>query len=182
MFLTLIIIFKNLKYPITILSSIFLSIGGTFWLLALLGKYFTFPAALGIFGVLGVGVNQAIIHIEDFMILHDEQGMSVIESFRRSIALRFVPQGYADGYPRTLSNKGVVLVAGKRCPVVGRVAMNMFVIDVSKAPTAAEGDEVVLIGTQGKQHMSAEEVAELSGTINYEATTRISALLPRRLA
>jgi len=91
MFLTLIIIFKNLKYPITILSSIFLSIGGTFWLLALLGKYFTFPAALGIFGVLGVGVNQAIIHIEDFMIFHDEQGMSVIESFRRSIALRFVP-------------------------------------------------------------------------------------------
>jgi alanine racemase len=99
---------------------------------------------------------------------------------RTKVAL--VPQGYADGYPRTLSNKGVVLVAGKRCPVVGRVAMNMFVIDVSKAPTAAEGDEVVLIGTQGKQHMSAEEVAELSGTINYEATTRISALLPRRLA
>lgn len=91
MFLTLIILFKNLKYPVTILSSIFLSIWGTFRLLALLGKYFTFPAALGIFGVLGVGVNQAIIHIEDFMIFHDEQGMSVRESFRRSIALRFVP-------------------------------------------------------------------------------------------
>jgi alanine racemase len=107
-------------------------------------------------------------------------GLTYMTKKRTKVAL--VPQGYADGYPRTLSNKGVVLVAGKRCPVVGRVAMNMFVIDVSKAPTAAEGDEVVLIGTQGKQHMSAEEVAELSGTINYEATTRISALLPRRLA
>lgn len=104
-------------------------------------------------------------------------GLSYMTKKRTKIAL--IPQGYSDGYPRALSNKGTVLIGGKRCRVLGRVAMNMFVVDVSKVVGTKEGDEVVLLGRQGKQVITAEEFAELAGTINYEATTRISSLLPR---
>jgi len=90
-----------------------------------------------------------------------------------------VPQGYADGFPRILSNQGMVLIGGRRCPVVGRVSMNMFVVDATAVPEVAEGDEVVLIGAEGDKSISAQEMAERSDTINYEATTRINPLLPR---
>ncbi len=97
----------------------------------------------------------------------------------KATKIALVPQGYADGYPRLLSNTGHVLIGGKKCPIRGRVSMNMFVVDVSKLAKVAEGDEVVLLGTQGKAHISAEELGVLSGTINYEAVTRINPLLPR---
>jgi alanine racemase len=90
-----------------------------------------------------------------------------------------VPQGYSDGYDRGLSNVGEVLVNGKRCRVLGRVAMNMFAVDLTNASRARQEDEVVLLGAQGADRISAEEVAERIGTINYEITTRVSALLPR---
>lgn len=93
--------------------------------------------------------------------------------------IALIPQGYADGFPRSLSNKGEVLIAGRRCKVLGRVAMNMFVVDVTNIKNVAEGDEVVIIGTQGKESISTEEIAQKSDTINYEVTTRLSALLPR---
>lgn len=92
-----------------------------------------------------------------------------------------VPQGYSDGYSRSLSGVGEVLVAGKRCKVLGRVAMNMFAVDLSSAPYAKQGDEVVLLGSQRDETISAEELAEWSGTINYEVVARISPLLPRRV-
>ena len=98
---------------------------------------------------------------------------------QKSTRIALIPQGYADGYVRALSNKGYVLIGGKKCKVLGRVSMNMFVVDVSAVRDASEGDEVVLLGTQGTHTISAEELGELSGTINYEATTRISPLLPR---
>lgn len=104
-------------------------------------------------------------------------GLTYMTKVPTKIAL--IPQGYADGYSRSLSNKGEVLIGGKRCRVLGRVAMNMFVVDVSKIRAVAEGDEVVLLGAQGKENMSAEGLASASDTINYEVTTRISALLPR---
>ena len=106
-------------------------------------------------------------------------GLTYITTKKMRVAL--IPQGYADGYPRSLSNKGAVLIGGKICQVLGRVSMNMFVVDVFKVPGAAEGDEVVIIGSQGKNTLSVEVVADLSDTINYEATTRISALLPRKI-
>ena len=90
-----------------------------------------------------------------------------------------VPQGYADGFPRSLSNKGIVLIGGRRAPVIGRVSMNMFVVDATNIPEVKEGDEVVLIGEQGDKSISAQEVADRSDTIHYEVTTRISSLLPR---
>lgn len=90
-----------------------------------------------------------------------------------------IPQGYSDGYDRGFSNKAEVLINGKRCRVLGRVAMNMFVADVSHLPKVKLEDEVVLLGEQGKERITAEELADIIGTINYEITTRITPLLPR---
>jgi alanine racemase len=98
---------------------------------------------------------------------------------KKATTIALIPQGYADGYPRSLSNKGEVLIAGKRCPVLGRVSMNMFVVDASRVPHVEEGDEVILLGVSGKQSITAEQLGELSGTINYEVVTRINPLLPR---
>ena len=104
-------------------------------------------------------------------------GLSYITKAPTTIAV--IPQGYSNGFPRALSNKGVVLVKGERAPVLGRIAMNMFVVDVSHIKGVKSEDEVVLLGSQGKGTITAEELGELSGTINYEATTRLSPLLPR---
>jgi len=79
-----------------------------------------------------------------------------------------LPVGYDDGYPRSLSNRGQVLVRGKRAPVVGRVSMSMITVDVTDVPDVAEDDEVVLLGAQGEDRITAEEIAELCGTISYE--------------
>jgi len=99
----------------------------------------------------------------------------------REMRIGIVPQGYADGYDRGLSNSGEVLVHGTRCSVLGRVAMNMFAVDLTSASDAVAEDEVVLLGTQGSERITAEEIASRLGTINYEVTTRISSQLPRRL-
>ena len=88
--------------------------------------------------------------------------------------------GYADGYPRHLSNCGVaMLVRGKRCPLLGRVTMDLMVIDVSDLPEAAVGDEVVLMGRQGDEEISATDLAELAGTINWEIVTRVASRVKR---
>jgi alanine racemase len=93
--------------------------------------------------------------------------------------IAIIPQGYADGLDRGLSNKGEVLIKGTRCKILGRVAMNMFVVNVSHLKNVKIEDEVILIGKQGSEEISAEEMAEKIDTINYEITTRISSLLPR---
>ncbi len=100
----------------------------------------------------------------------------------KPIKIAIVPQGYADGYARGLSNRSEVLIQGKRCKVIGRVSMNMFVTDVTKLKNVQREDEVVLLGKQQKQEITAEEMALTLDTINYEVTTRVSSLLPRRLA
>ncbi|MFA6256367.1 MAG: efflux RND transporter permease subunit [Candidatus Absconditabacterales bacterium] len=91
MILVLIIQFNNIKYAIVIVFSVFLSVGGTMVILALTGFDLTFPAMIGIFGVMGVGVNQALIHLEDFKYYYQEKGLSVVDSFQQSIAERFIP-------------------------------------------------------------------------------------------
>lgn len=90
-----------------------------------------------------------------------------------------IPQGYSDGLSRTLSNNGEVLIKGKKAKILGRVAMNMIVVDISNIKDVVPEDEVVILGKQGKNEITAEQIAKESGTINYEITTRISALLPR---
>ena len=93
--------------------------------------------------------------------------------------LATLPVGYADGYSRHLSNKGVVLVNGIRRPVVGRVCMDQIVIDLGPDCDAAVGDEVVLFGRQGQAEITLTELAVLAGTINYELACAISSRVPR---
>lgn len=90
-----------------------------------------------------------------------------------------IPVGYADGYPRQLSNKGCVLIHGKRAPILGRVCMDQFMVDVTDIPDAAQGDEVVLVGTQGDEHISVEELGALSGRFNYEFVCDVGKRVPR---
>jgi alanine racemase len=104
-------------------------------------------------------------------------GLTYITKKETKVAL--IPQGYADGVDRGLSNKGEVLIKGTRCKVLGRVMMNMFSVDVSHLQNVKAGDEVIILGRQGKELMSAEEIAKKIDTINYEITTRVSSLLPR---
>jgi len=90
-----------------------------------------------------------------------------------------IPLGYGDGYSRLLSNKAEVLIRGRRFPVIGRICMDQFMVDVSSGPEIQEGDEVVLIGNQGTDSISTEEIANLLGTINYEVLCSISRRVPR---
>jgi alanine racemase len=91
-----------------------------------------------------------------------------------------VPVGYADGYDRTISNRGHVLVRGKKAPVVGVVAMNMMMVDVTEAG-AENDDEVVLVGEQGGETVTLDDLAGWSETISYEIAARLGRHLPRRL-
>ena len=88
--------------------------------------------------------------------------------------------GYADGYHRNLSNAGAeVLIGGRRCPVLGRVTMDQILVDATQAPHAAVGDEVVLIGRQGDEEITAAEMALKAGTIPWEIFTSISSRVAR---
>lgn len=98
---------------------------------------------------------------------------------KRQIQLAVIPIGYADGYDRSLGNAAFVLVHGKRCPVRGRICMNLSMIDVTGAKKTKAGDTVTLIGRQGKEEITAEELAESATTINYEIVTRIAPHIPR---
>lgn len=98
---------------------------------------------------------------------------------QRESRMALVPIGYGDGYPRALSNRGAVLIRGRRAPVRGRVSMDQIVVDVTEIPDVKVGDEVVILGRQGEAEISAEELAAWAHTINYEITTRISPRVPR---
>lgn len=87
-----------------------------------------------------------------------------------------VPVGYGDGWRRNLTNRGSVLIRGQRAPMIGRVCMDQFVVDATDIPDAALHDEVVLVGSQGKERIPMEEVSRWAETINYETAT---SLLPR---
>jgi alanine racemase len=102
------------------------------------------------------------------------------EAVTRDSKLAIVPVGYWDGYDRRgMSHVGQVLIRGKRCKIIGRVCMNMCVVDVTDVPGVKPEDEVVLLGAQRRQMITAEEIAAKLDTINYEVVTRINPLLPR---
>jgi alanine racemase len=90
-----------------------------------------------------------------------------------------IPVGYADGFRRAPQHWGEVLVRGQRAPITGRVCMDQTMINVTRVPGVRQGDEVVLIGCQGDDRVTAEEVAERLGTINYEVVSAILARVPR---
>jgi alanine racemase len=103
------------------------------------------------------------------------------ERVARDSKIAVLPVGYWDGYDRGLSSVGHVLIRGHRCKVVGRVCMNMFMVDVTDVSGVKPEDEVVLIGKQGKEEISAEEIAGQAGTIQYEFLTRINPRIARTL-
>ena len=90
-----------------------------------------------------------------------------------------IPLGYGDGYPRALSNRGQVLIRGKRLPIVGRVCMDQCMVDLGPEGTAYNGDDVVLIGRQGGQAIGVEALAGWADTIGYEILTRLNERIPR---
>jgi len=104
-------------------------------------------------------------------------GGTYVVDGERTIAT--VPCGYADGIPRGLSNKGYVLVHGQKAPIVGRVCMDQFMIDVTDISDVNVRDEVVIIGNQGDMTITAEEVGDISGRFNYELVCDISKRVPR---
>ncbi len=98
----------------------------------------------------------------------------------RPSRLAVVPIGYADGYPRRLTGSAEVLIAGRRCPVVGAITMDITIVDVTALGDAAQvGQEVVLLGTQADEHISAAELAERAQLTQYEVTCGISKRAPR---
>jgi alanine racemase len=99
----------------------------------------------------------------------------------RRTRLGVLPVGYADGYDRKLGNNAYVLVNGKRAPVIGRVCMNLTMIDVTDIDHVVLENDVVLLGTWDGETISAETMAGWAGTINYEIVTRISPFLERRI-
>ena len=104
-------------------------------------------------------------------------GRSFIAQQPTSIGL--VPVGYGDGFHRLHGNRGQVLINGQPAPIVGRVCMDQFMVDLSAVPNPQEGDEVVLIGRQDNAEFSAEDVARVAETINYEVTTGLTRRIPR---
>lgn len=94
----------------------------------------------------------------------------------RKMPVALIPVGYGDGYHRLMSNRGAVLINGQRAPIAGRVCMDQFVVDISQVGPVDVNAEVVLIGRQGSEEITADEVARWAQTINYEVTT---SLLPR---
>lgn len=98
----------------------------------------------------------------------------------RPMRVATVPVGYGDGYPRSLSNKGGVLIRGKLAPVLGRVCMDQLMADVTEIPEAKEGDMATLIGSDGGLELTIEYLGELSGRFPYELACDIGKRVPRR--
>ncbi len=90
-----------------------------------------------------------------------------------------VPVGYGDGYPRSLSNKGYVLIHGKKAPICGRICMDQFMVDVTDIPEAQEGDLVTLVGKDHGAEITMEEIGDLSGRFNYEFACDLGKRIPR---
>jgi alanine racemase len=91
-----------------------------------------------------------------------------------------VPAGYADGYPRALSNRGRAVVRGVYAPVVGRVSMDLTLLDVTDVEGVRAGDRVTLLGADGARLLPAEDLAQTADTLSYEITCGVSARAPRR--
>ena len=98
---------------------------------------------------------------------------------KRRTRVGTVPLGYADGYPWQLSNKGEVLVKGKRVPIIGRVCMDAFMVDLTDLPEVETGEEVILLGKQGKEKIEVHQIAGWAKSFSYEIVSRMGKRLPR---
>lgn len=98
---------------------------------------------------------------------------------QREQRIATIPVGYGDGYPRSLSNKGYVLIHGKKAPICGRVCMDQFMVDVTDIPDVKEGDVVTLVGKDGEEVLTMEYLGDLSGRFNYEFACDLGKRIPR---
>lgn len=104
-------------------------------------------------------------------------GRTYIAEEPRKVAT--LPVGYGDGYSRLLSNRGWVIIRGKKAPIIGNICMDQMLVDVTDIPEAQIGDDVVLLGQQGNERIFADDIAKLYGTISYEVITNINKRVPR---
>ena len=98
---------------------------------------------------------------------------------KEKMKIATIPVGYADGYPRSLSNKGYVLIRGKKAPILGRVCMDQFMVDVTQIEGVSFGDKVTMIGKDGNEILPVEVLSELSGRLNYEFVCDLGKRIPR---
>ncbi|MBU6431171.1 MAG: alanine racemase [Patescibacteria group bacterium] len=98
---------------------------------------------------------------------------------KKKMKIAILPIGYSDGLDRKLSNKGYVLIKGKRAKIIGRICMNMTIVDVGVIADVKPEDEVVIIGNQSVNKITADDIAKISGTINYEVLARLRESIPR---
>jgi alanine racemase len=132
----------------------------------------------------GIALEPALSYESELVVVRSVAAGSPVgygASYRapRDLRVGVVPAGYGDGIPRALSNRGAFLVDGMVCPIVGRVAMNLTEIDLTRAPDAHVGSKVTLIGCDGDACIGADDWAEWCDTINYEIVARLPAELPR---
>ena len=120
-------------------------------------------------------------HIVYCKTIHAGQSVSFGGLFtaQKDTRVATIPVGYGDGYPRSLSGKGYVLIRGKKAPILGRVCMDQFMVDISEIPGVMEGDKVTLLGVDGTERITAEELGELSGRFNYEFVCDLGKRIPR---
>ena len=120
-------------------------------------------------------------HIVYCKMIHAGQSVSYGGLFtaQKDTRVATIPVGYGDGYPRSLSGKGYVLIRGKKAPILGRVCMDQFMVDISEIPGVMEGDKVTLLGVDGTERITAEELGELSGRFNYEFVCDLGKRIPR---
>ena len=98
---------------------------------------------------------------------------------KEKMKIATIPVGYADGYPRSLSNKGYVLIRGKKAPILGRVCMDQFMVDVTQIEGVSFGDKVTMLGKDGNEILPVEVLSELSGRFNYEFVCDLGKRIPR---
>lgn len=121
-----------------------------------------------------------VMHIKD---IREDEFVGYGTSFQapRDMRIAVIPVGYANGYPREMSNRGNVLIHGRRAPVIGKVNMNLFMVDVSAIPEVAVGDEVTLVGRQKHNVIPISSFAEMTSALNTEFACRLPASIPRTL-
>ena len=123
-------------------------------------------------------LKSQVVYVKD---VEAGEGISYnhIRYLDRNCRVATIPVGYGDGYPRLLSDKGYVLIRGQRAPILGRVCMDQFMVDVTEIPGAAEGDLVTLVGVDGKDRILVEDLSALCGRFNYEFVCALERRVPR---
>ena len=125
-----------------------------------------------------MGIKSAITYIKE---VEPGSAISYGGTFvaEKTMRVATIPVGYGDGWPRALSNRGEVLIRGKRARILGRICMDQFMADVTDIPEAGEDDAVTLLGRDGEEEITAEELAERSGGFHYELLCNVGKRVPR---